>query len=601
MKIVLMVCLPYLVLSFFSVEAGDLELKIDANKTNYLLAEPVVLYVSLQNAGNEVVELPLLLDPVSNFVHYRLKVPEEESESTFFPWAIASYAAPATEFAPGEVVREEVKFFFGAGGWLFREPGTYQITASMDDFSLSSNTLTITVLAPTDEQTTAAAELFLESNEVGYFLLFEGGDHLTKGIQRLEQVAAQYPNTPHATYANQALGTRLVTDFANLGEGNRRLEDPEGAIPFLELAKQNPVGVYDILHTQVSLYEAHTKLNNTVEAESALQELVQLAATQFEEFLPFVETFLENKGIPMPDTTTPPGCLLYAVHNQSQQESQLFTVNLAAENLEIKPVNLKLSGHDIAVVAADFDGDGEDEIAMAAKEGGHTVTLSELDGTIIRAFPVSARGISVAAGDLNGNGTAEIIVASRAANHDSLQVYAADGTLLGPIVMFDKNTRMSPAVGDIDGDNIVDIIAGRMLKKDKVAVYNSASQALSHLSVFQSVSRSRKTTGVNVASDDFNSDGKAEIVAVMASKGSQVEIYTSEGTLLNAWTAFDNSDGAVVTVGNVVDDSQPEIIVGEAKGTRIGVFNRDGEKLVEFQAVAHGRVSSLSRFRCQEE
>ena len=609
----------YLFLSFFTlVSAAGLVLQIKASKANYVIAEPVVLYVSIENTSNEAIELPVLdLRPMYDEAEYKIRRLEDNNNSPIPPFRPFGRAhrifidPPYEELAPGLFLTAEVKLFLGAWGWTFAKPGTYEVKAYARG-GLVSNTITIRIPAPTDEQTAQAAKLFLESpHELGLLLLWEGGDHLTDGIRRLEQVASQYPDTPHATYANLVLGTRLIDKFSNFVENRLRPEDPAGAIPFLEKAKQNPVGFYDILHTHMSLYRAHTKLNNTKEAESALKDLVQMVSTQFEGFLPFLEYILEKKGIPMPEIAQM-ACLLYAVHDKGQKASRFFTVNLAEEDFEIKPLGLKLQGHDISLTAADFDGDGEDEMALAAKPGGHTVTLYELDGTEIRSFPVSASGISLAAGDLNGNGRPEIIVASRASNRNRVFVYDAEGAAVDSIAMFDQNTRMSPAVGDIDGDQRVDMIAGQLLKGDQVAVYNSASQARHHFSVFQDRAQPRKkphnsakdnevTYGVQVASDDFDEDGKAEIVAAMASKGSQVEVYSSEGTLINAFTAFDSQDGVVLTVGNVVNDGQPEIIVGEAKGTRIRGFNLEGEQLFEFQAVAQGSVSSLTTFRCEKE
>jgi hypothetical protein len=280
---------------------------------------------------------------------------------------------------------------------------------------------------------------------------------------------------------------------------------------------------------------------------------------------------------------------------------------LSIEDFEVKPLGITPLNHDISLATADFDGDGEDEIAIGAKKGGHTVTLYKLDGSKIRSFPVSASGMSLAAGNLVGDEQPEIIVASRAANRKSVLFYAADGTALDPVTMFEQNTRMTPSIGDVDGDQKADIIAGRLLKEDQVAIYNAANQELKHFSVFQSsVLKKGKgkasgiTYGVNVASDDFNDDGKADIIAAQASKGSQIEIYSSTGELLNTFKAFESQKGVVVTVGNVVDDGQPEIVVGEANGNLIRGFNLNGEKLFEFQAVKSGIINSLATFRCQE-
>ncbi|RKZ70257.1 MAG: hypothetical protein DRR19_33490, partial [Candidatus Parabeggiatoa sp. nov. 1] len=251
----------YVVLSFFSVvQAVGLVFQIKANKASYVVAEPVVLYVSLQNTSNEPIELQvgslIPLYGVAQYKIHRLEDDNDDSTPPFRPYARGDVVfIPPEEFAPGKILREEVKLFFGAWGWTFAEPGTYEVRAYIRDSGLVSNTITVRIQAPADEQTAQAAKLFLESpEEVGLLLFWEGGDHLTDGLQRLERVASQFPDTSHATYANLVLGTRLIDDFANFVENRLRPEDPAGAIPFLEKAKQNPVGFYDILHTHMSLY-----------------------------------------------------------------------------------------------------------------------------------------------------------------------------------------------------------------------------------------------------------------------------------------------------------------------------------------------------------
>jgi len=211
MKKLLIVFMFYLALSLFSVRAEEgLVLKLEASKTNYLLGEPVVLYVSLQNTSDEVRELPLFLGPMAGYVDYKIKYPDN-SKKSFESSVTGELINPMKAVAPGKQIIGEAKLFYGAKGWTFKQPGSYEITASMFRGSLSS-TVIIMVQAPVDESTSNAAQLFLESGDVGFFLFFEGGDIL-EAIQRLEQVANEYPGTPHATYANQVLGSRLINDF----------------------------------------------------------------------------------------------------------------------------------------------------------------------------------------------------------------------------------------------------------------------------------------------------------------------------------------------------------------------------------------------------
>mgnify|MGYP003571917197 CR=1 FL=1 len=88
--------------------------------------------------------------------------------------------------------------------------------------------------------------------------------------------------------------------------------------------------------------------------------------------------------------------------------------------------------------------------------------------------------------------------------------------------------------------------------------------------------------GVNVAAGDLNGDGKAEIVAAMASKGGRIEIRSGNGTLINGFDAFDSTNGVLVAVGDVTGDGQADIIAAEVNGTEIRIFAADGTQIESF-------------------
>jgi hypothetical protein len=307
----------------------------------------------------------------------------------------------------------------------------------------------------------------------------------------------------------------------------------------------------------------------------------------------------------------PTQCLLYAVHDTAKSKAQLLTVDLSADELKITPLDWKLNQAEISLAVGNFDSDGSEEIVTAAQKGGHTITLWELDGQTMGSFDTLLSGILLAAGDLDGDGQSEIIAASRSTDRNTVNVYTASGKMLKTVKLFDNKTRIAPVVGDVDGDGKDDIIAGSLLKADQVAIYYSATQQRQLFSVFQGEDdkphdnkkpahqpKTKKGYGVQVATGDFDGDGTNEIVAAQASKGSRVEIYQLNGTFQRAFDAFDSQQGVVITVGNVVGDSSPEIIVGEAKGHLIRVFNGDGEQLFEWETVKRGEVSSLAVFDC---
>ncbi|MEK7990913.1 MAG: FG-GAP repeat protein [Thiotrichaceae bacterium] len=99
--------------------------------------------------------------------------------------------------------------------------------------------------------------------------------------------------------------------------------------------------------------------------------------------------------------------------------------------------------------------------------------------------------------------------------------------------------------------------------------------------------------GVNVAVADFNQDGKMDIVAAMASNGSDIEIITGDGTLLSSFTAFDSNTGVIVAAGNILGDTTPEIIAAPVGSSEITIFDIQGIALNSF-TIDSGTVTSLA-------
>jgi hypothetical protein len=98
--------------------------------------------------------------------------------------------------------------------------------------------------------------------------------------------------------------------------------------------------------------------------------------------------------------------------------------------------------------------------------------------------------------------------------------------------------------------------------------------------------------GVKVAVGDF--DGTPVIIVGMASNGGTVEIYSLNGERLNKFdTGF--GDGIEITAGDIDGNgSAAEIIVGDAKGTGVRIFDINGNSIKEFQGLDKGNIGSLA-------
>lgn len=293
--ICLMGCFILFTITFFLKAADKLELEIQTDKTKFLLAEPIVLIVSLKNLDTKPIKVMQFLEPDFGFVDYLVTGPDG-NQSKFVPWALKEHPSPQVDLAAGDTLSVEAKIFFGGDEWTFSKPGRYEIQAIYMD-NLPSNKLNITVVSAADDPARKAGDLFIKSKEVGYFLLFEGGDHLKEGKQRLEEVSNQFPDTPHAIYANFALGANLMVDFADFKNNRLRKADPGQAVKFLEKARVRSVNFYQALHTHLFLSEGYKKIGQMQKATDVQTELETITRENFPMFQKHLNYIFKKKKI----------------------------------------------------------------------------------------------------------------------------------------------------------------------------------------------------------------------------------------------------------------------------------------------------------------
>lgn len=263
-------------------------LGLSALKSQVLLGEPVSVRVSLQNIAAEAQDASALLLPEFHMVRYSVIAPDG-SEHAFQP--IAQYctlpALARKTFQPGEKVSEEVRVFAARGGWVFDQPGTWQIRAAFegegkDAPRMLSNSISLRVLPGAPAEQAAARQLM--EGQAALLLHWERGDHLTEGVRTLEQVAAQVPGSIHALYSHYVLGNNWAQSFFN-GKQDRTAR-PLDAIRELEAARALvlqgldaglPAGVRGNLYrTLASSYDA---VGQGAKAEAIRQEALQRYAS----------------------------------------------------------------------------------------------------------------------------------------------------------------------------------------------------------------------------------------------------------------------------------------------------------------------------------
>ncbi len=229
---------------------------------------------------------------------------------------------------------------------------------------------------------------------------------------------------------------------------------------------------------------------------------------------------------------------------------------------------------------ADVDGDGFDEIfcdsnnreLLGYKANGNSLAGWPVPGGISQEFHTPAIA------DIDGDGDFEIISASGYVNPGGVSLFAFHHTgdlVSGFPVSFDGLTDTFPVVGDIDGDNALEIIVVGCCPK--ILVFSGDGVLERSIQIIGGIAYSAAPVLA-----DLDGDNTPEIIV-------QTETYLNvvrgNGAIFPGWPKF-LGDGywtgnSAPVVGDVDGDQLPDIVIshhigGQGVTGEILIFGRDG-------------------------
>jgi hypothetical protein len=235
-----------------------------------------------------------------------------------------------------------------------------------------------------------------------------------------------------------------------------------------------------------------------------------------------------------------------------------------------------------ALVAADFNGDGKLDLAVANTgidrdyKGTVSLLLGNGDGTFgpAQSYVISSQSglmLSLAVGDFNGDGTPDLVAvdAGNYPNYEgtgSVLLGNGDGTFQ-PALTFSAGSRpLAVAVGDFNGDGNQDLVTAAQLAEREVRVYLGNGDG-----TFQAGQTfAEDGAPVAVAVGDFNGDGLADLALVDA----EFPNFLDRGNTVTVLSGKD--DGSFVSPHHFLVDPQHFVVGGNPASLAVGDFNGDG-------------------------
>jgi hypothetical protein len=209
-------------------------------------------------------------------------------------------------------------------------------------------------------------------------------------------------------------------------------------------------------------------------------------------------------------------------------------------------------------------------------------------------FPGFNGPVKVVSGDFNNDGVADIIAGAGFGGGPAIAILNSQtGEVMQSFFAFDPafTGGVFVAVQDVNGDGILDIIAGAGPGGGpEVRIFNGAN--LSVLRSFYAYAEDFRG-GVSVASIDFNNDGILDLVTG-AGPGGAAHVKVFDGAtnaIISQWYAYPASftGGVFVAVGDIGNDGTFEVVTGAGQGGApvVAVWDPNtGALLAQFMAYA---------------
>jgi uncharacterized protein (TIGR03437 family) len=324
--------------------------------------------------------------------------------------------------------------------------------------------------------------------------------------------------------------------------------------------------------------------------------------------LPVLAEYLSRPGVssqtiavaPMSSTT---GVLAFLPKNATAVE--VFSGGLGAK--EFSETTYPAGSKPVSVILTDLNGDSVPDLIVldaggGADAGGVYVFFGSAAGTFQfqAAYPAGAQPVAMTAADFNGDGKPDLAVANSNSENISVLLNKGNGSFL-PARNFDAGVLPATiAAADFNGDGKLDLItAGGPLGMTAVLLGNGDG-------TFNAPSgpRTVRWDAGFVATGDFNGDGKID--AVFAGEaGVAVELGRGDGTFGPPAYYLAGSPASSLIVTDIDGDSKQDILVasgdplviaGDPVSDGVSVLLGNGDGTFQASALAYLPASGVQSY-----
>lgn len=223
---------------------SPLVLELQALTAPYPLGYPLSVRVVVTNAGEAAVPIRERLDPAYHMLVVETRPEGADSWRSFQPLALFEPAeAEGEPLEPGARTERTVPIHFGADGWTFAAPGSYEVRAKLHtpgEFAdVESAVVTLTIGAPATPRDAAALATITDGDgllreDVGRLLAFAGRIDASEASNAVDRLTREFPDTALGSAYRIAQVAPMLRRRLDPATGMRAAPDPVRAAGRLE-------------------------------------------------------------------------------------------------------------------------------------------------------------------------------------------------------------------------------------------------------------------------------------------------------------------------------------------------------------------------------
>jgi hypothetical protein len=272
----------------------------------------------------------------------------------------------------------------------------------------------------------------------------------------------------------------------------------------------------------------------------------------------------------------PAGLEYLEVENLGGPTAYFLTASLTATTTPFQPISISTNAQPDGVATADFNGDGQPDLAITdLAVGAVEILLGNSDGGFHNAgtYAVGSGPGPIVAGDFNGDGRPDLAVAYGNSTV-SVLLGNGDGSFQSPVNYTVGNGVVALTTGDFDGDGKLDLATANEADGDVSVLLGNGD------GTFQNQVTSPAGNSPNaLASGDFNGDGRTDLaVANFSDSTVSVLLGKGDGTFQDPAAYPVGSAPFAVVTGDFKGNGRADIATANIGAANVSVLlaNPDG-------------------------